>query len=248
MECAEHTEPGFLQDEVSPASCITLWFDGKLQGHTAGTGEGTSTSSCPKGALEGQGPLPGQGLGRQHPPPVQCGSCSPPPWKTSPASKRLSNENHFWQPLGNGRCPLTAPLLASAVAVTVLSRRRPVVSPPARTLLPVQQRATARAALALLGKPARGPFPSALLCLLPFWPGMLEIWVLERSLPERCRAGGPAGHPQNQPHRWGASALAVTRGSLVSAGGTHSWKTPSTAPGMRRRAAGWNPQLEHSRG
>lgn len=60
----EHTEPGFLQDEVSPASCFALWFDDKLKGHTVGTGEGTSTSSCPKGALDGQGP--GSGLRRKH--------------------------------------------------------------------------------------------------------------------------------------------------------------------------------------
>lgn len=59
VERAEHTEPGFLQDEVSPASCIALWFDDKLKGHTVGTGEGTSTSCCPKGALDRRGPGPG---------------------------------------------------------------------------------------------------------------------------------------------------------------------------------------------
>lgn len=73
VERAEHTEPGFLQDEVSPASCIALWFDDKLKGHTVGTGEGTSTSCCPKGALDRRGPLPGSGLGRKHLP-VWCGS------------------------------------------------------------------------------------------------------------------------------------------------------------------------------
>lgn len=65
VERAEHTEPGFLQDGVSRASHITRWFDDKLEGHTVGTGEGTSRSSCPKGALDGQGPLPGEsGLDR----------------------------------------------------------------------------------------------------------------------------------------------------------------------------------------
>lgn len=208
MECAGHTEPGFLQDEVSSASCITLWFDGKLQGHTVGTGEETSTSSCPKGALEGQGPLSGQGLGRQHPSPVWCGSCSPPLWETSPASKRLSKENHFWQPLGDGRCPLTAPLLASAMAVTVLSllsaRQQESSSLCSSGPPPVQL-------WLLLCKPARAAVPRR-----PPLPAFLLaqdignlVWM------DPCLSGAEKG---DQPvthrvtlHRWGASALAVTR-------------------------------------
>lgn len=159
MECPEHTEPGFLQDEVSPASCIALWFDDKLKGHAVGSGEGTSTSSCPKGALGRSGTTARARPGEAASPSGLCDSCSPPLWETSPVSKRLSKQNHFWQPLGNGRSLLTAPVLASVMAVTVLSRRHPVVSPPAKIHLAVQHRGRPVQLWVFLCKAARGAVP-----------------------------------------------------------------------------------------
>lgn len=136
-------------------------------------------------------------------------SCSPALWETSPVSKRLSKENHFWQPLGNGRSPLTAPALASVMAVTVLSRRHPVVSPPAKIHLPVQQLGTARTALAFplrTGSCGRSPAPS--FACFSFGPGCwgFGFWG------DPCLSGAAKGDQQlthrTSLRRCDASALA----------------------------------------
>lgn len=101
-------------------------------------------------------------------------------------SKRLSKENHFWQPLGNGRSPLTCSSAGICYGYHCPLLPSPCCVPASENLPPC---ATVRDDLYSFGFSFANRltqlFPHVLLCLLLFWPRRLEIRVLERSLPER---------------------------------------------------------------
>lgn len=206
----EHTEPGFLQDQVSPASCFALWFDDKLKGHTVGTGEGISTRSCPKGALDRQGS--GSGLGRKHlplcgVPLLQSSVGNQPYFKASFQRKSLLESLRQWQ--------VSADCSSAGICHGChCPRRHPVVSPQHKSASLCSSWGRPVQLCLFLYKP-----PPAALPPLPASLSAQDIGNLgfggipARVVPRR----GPAGHPRNQPAKMGCLSLGWHRR------GCHLW-------------------------
>lgn len=149
VECAEHPEPEFAPcscRKMALSSCITPWFDDNLKAHSVDAGEGTDESPSHKGVLDWKDHTYCQAGGDSIP---LCSVWLPvaalPPWETSPISKRLSKEEHFWQPSGSGRSLLTCSSTGICYGCHCPLLPSPCQSP---ACLPVQQLGTACGALA----------------------------------------------------------------------------------------------------